>query len=81
MSGPAPGRNSSDWLTPGQVGHLAGFSDSQIRAEIKAGELHAVQRWSRTGKLCRYWISRDEATAYLRRLDARGPQKQIAQIA
>jgi hypothetical protein len=63
-----------DWLTPQDVGKLIGFSAQFVRMEIKAGELHAEQIWSRGGKIGRYRIARSEAESYARRIKQRGPE-------
>jgi hypothetical protein len=60
-----------DWLTPQDVGNLIGFSAGFIRDEIKAGELHAEQVWSRGGKMGYWRISRDEADSYISKLRQR----------
>jgi hypothetical protein len=57
------------WLTPQEVGNLAGgFSAQFIRLEIKAKELPAVLVMSRRGKLGRYRIKAEDARAYVTRL-------------
>jgi hypothetical protein len=66
-------RSSSEsadrWLTPQEVGNLAGgFSAQFIRLEIKAKELPAVLVMSRRGKLGRYRIKAEDARAYVTRL-------------
>jgi len=53
-----------EWLTPQDVGVLIGFSANFIRGEIKARELPAQWIPSRSGKLGRWRIHREDAVAY-----------------
>jgi len=62
---------SSDWLSPQDVGDLAGgFSAAFIRTEIHAGQIKATYFLSRRGRLGRWRIQRDDAIAYVRRITA-----------
>jgi hypothetical protein len=58
------------WMTPQEVAVMAGFSDSFIRAEIKAGELPAVlvRSQSKPRQRGRWRIARADAVAYVQRL-------------
>jgi hypothetical protein len=56
------------WLTPQEVGNMAGFSAQFIRDEIRGGELKATLCMSRRGKLGRWRIRLDDARAYVVRL-------------
>jgi hypothetical protein len=52
------------FYTPHEVGELTGFSASFIRAEIRAQALPAVRVPSRSGKMSRWKIHREDAIAY-----------------
>lgn len=59
-----------DWLSPLEVSNLIGFSESFVRAEIKAGELPAVlvTSPSRPRQRGRWRIARTDALAYATRI-------------
>jgi hypothetical protein len=56
------------WLTPQEVGNMAGVSAKFIRDEIRGGELTATLLMSRRGKLGRYRIKPEDAKVYIGRL-------------
>lgn len=66
----AAGRSMKDWLSPLDVAILTGFSAAFIRAELRAGEIPAVQVTSptRPRKFARWRIARHDAVAYAKRM-------------
>jgi hypothetical protein len=57
------------WLTPQEVGNMAGgFTAQFIRMEIKAGLIPARLVISKRGRLGRYRIKVTDAQAYVARL-------------
>jgi hypothetical protein len=61
-------RQQERWLTPQEVGNMAGgFTAQFIRQEIKGGELPATLCMSQRGKLGRWRIKWADAAAYVAR--------------
>jgi hypothetical protein len=71
-----PERSTSDmirWLTPQEVGNMAGgFTAQFIRMEIKAGLIPAKLVISKRGRLGRYRIKITDAQAYVSKLHSTG---------
>jgi hypothetical protein len=64
---------SEHWLTPQEVGNMAGgFSAQFIRMEIKNKALKATLIVSSRGRLGRYRIRLEDAQSYVSQLHARG---------
>lgn len=64
----------SEFLTPRDLARLSGFSDSFIRAEIKAGNVAATQFGrSDDPKRLRWKIHRNDANRYVRTMARRHP--------
>lgn len=62
-----------DWVTPKELAALAGFSDSFIYEEIRAGAVTAQLVRSTRRKRGRWRIASIDAAEYLRRLGVTVP--------
>ncbi len=68
----------SEWLSPGQLAHLTGYSPKFIRAEIAANIIKAEKWQSGRSKLGRWRIRMEEAEAYIARMADGSTCHQIA---
>lgn len=66
-------RRTGHWLTPQEVGNMAGLTAQQIRHAIVDGRLAATCERSARGTPLRYWIARPDAEMYCGRLPCTTP--------